>query len=133
MNGHGRKEDNEAARLAARISATSKRAAEIVAGIATNDALLHPSLAGRDEELVRIHVEALRFFADHLPGSWVPGYLTNRGMDAVFLDSSPWKIGYAPFSLLCCRVSLTVLSRSARVFVDLHLIDNSSYLPRSWS
>jgi len=96
MNGHGGKEDNEAARLAARISATSKRAAETVAGIATNDALLRPSLAGRDEELVRIHVEALHFFADHLPGSWVPGYLTSRGMNAVFLDSSPWKIGYAP-------------------------------------
>ena len=58
MNGHGREEDNEASGLAARISATSKRAAETVAGIATNDALLHPSLAGRDEELVRIQRKA---------------------------------------------------------------------------
>jgi len=122
MNGDGRKEDNEsdpaetvrqvqawntavserrhahdeAARLAAWISATPKRAAQAVVGIGTSDALLHPSRAGRDEELVRIHVEALQFFADHLPGSWVPGYLASRRMDAVLLDSSPWKIGYAP-------------------------------------
>jgi hypothetical protein len=123
----------EAAAIAARLSPDPDRVAALRARAETGTAILRRQPAVRDYELVQIHAEAGRFFQFHLTGSWVPGYLASRGLSAALLPTSPWKIGYAPFSLLCCRVSLTVLSRSARVFVDLHLIDNSSYLPRSWS
>jgi DNA primase len=49
-----------------------------------------------DRGLVDIHAAAGRFFQACLPGSWVPGYLTDRGLAAALLPSSPWKIGYAP-------------------------------------
>jgi DNA primase len=99
MNGHG--DDGagtaEAARqLQARNAAVFERTAATLARVRTNHAVLHPLLAGRDTELVRIHIDALQFFQSHLPGSWVPGYLAGRGMEAVFLDTSPWQIGYAP-------------------------------------
>jgi hypothetical protein len=119
--------------LPAHSGATRDRAVAALSRAQTSDALHDPWAVIRDRELVRIHAEAGRFYQACLKGSWVPGYLADRGLAAALLPTSPWKIGYAPFSLLCCRVSLTVLSRAARAFVNLHLMDNSSYLPRSWS
>jgi hypothetical protein len=119
--------------LTGRLAAADGQLDAVLAEAATRTAVHCPPITQRDPELVQIHAEAGRFFQACLKGSWVPGYLASRRLDAALLPTSPWKIGYAPFSLLCCRGSLTVLSRSARVFVDLHLIDNSSYLPRSWS
>jgi hypothetical protein len=95
--------------LAARISVTAGQAAGGLARAETRFAVHSPVLAVRDAELVQIHAEAGRFFQSRLPGSWVPDYLASRGLAAALLPTSPWKIGYAPFSLLCCRVSLTVL------------------------
>jgi DNA primase len=64
----------------------------------TTDAVLHPARPVRDPELVQIHAEAGRFYQACLAGSWVPGYLADRGLDAALLPSSSWKIGYAPAS-----------------------------------
>jgi DNA primase len=50
----------------------------------------------RDPQLVQIHAAAGWFFQACLHGSWVPGYLADRGLSAALLPSSPWKIGYAP-------------------------------------
>jgi DNA primase len=46
--------------------------------------------------LIEIHAAAGRFFQACLHGSWVRDYLTDRGLDAALLPSSPWKLGYAP-------------------------------------
>jgi len=62
----------------------------------TADAVLRPLRPVRDPELVQIHAEAGRFYQACLPGTWIPGYLAHRGLDAALLPSSPWKIGYAP-------------------------------------
>src|SRR5271154_7042722 len=87
---------DDAAQLAARISALPDRITAAQDRARTSHALLHPPSAGRDEELVRVHVDALRYFQSRLPRSWVPGYLASRGLDAALLPTSPWKIGYAP-------------------------------------
>lgn len=89
---------DEASELAARISATPERAANTVRRAETTGALLTPPAPCRDPELVQIHAEAGRFFQACLAGSWVPGYLASRGLDAALLPTSPWKIGYAPAS-----------------------------------
>jgi hypothetical protein len=52
----------------------------------------------QDSELVQVHAAAGRFFQSRLAGSWVPGYLASRRLDAVLMPASPWKIGYAPSS-----------------------------------
>jgi DNA primase len=88
----------EAAELAARISATPARITAGRARAETRLAFHSPSPVVRDAELVQIHAEAGRFFQSRLPGSWVPGYLASRGLAAALLPSSPWKIGYAPAS-----------------------------------
>lgn len=49
-----------------------------------------------DAELVQIHAAAGRFFQAALHRSWVPDYLSDRGLAAALLATSPWKIGYAP-------------------------------------
>jgi DNA primase catalytic core len=64
----------------------------------TSEAILRPARPARDPELVQIHAEAGRFYQACLAGSWVPGYLAARGLDAALLPTSPWKIGYAPAS-----------------------------------
>jgi DNA primase catalytic core len=43
---------------------------------------------------VAIHDVALRFFREQLTGSWVPGYLTERGFDGDVQQR--WQAGYAP-------------------------------------
>jgi DNA primase len=50
----------------------------------------------QDPELIQLHALAGRFFQACLAGSWVPGYLAGRRLEAALLPSSPWKIGYAP-------------------------------------
>jgi DNA primase catalytic core len=50
----------------------------------------------RDQDLIQVHALAGRFFQACLTGSWVPGYLADRKLQAALLPSSPWKIGYAP-------------------------------------
>ncbi len=51
-----------------------------------------PPLSGT--ELAQVHRAAARFFRGRLPGSWVPGYLANRGFDAAVQQR--WQSGYAP-------------------------------------
>jgi DNA primase len=43
---------------------------------------------------VALHDVAARFYRDQLADSWVPGYLTARGFDAV--AQARWQAGYAP-------------------------------------
>jgi hypothetical protein len=81
-------------------TATGQRMDAVLAHIATKAAVHVPPLVRRDPELIQIHAEAGRFFQACLHGSWVPEYLADPGLDAALLPSSPWKIGYAPFSLL---------------------------------
>jgi DNA primase len=78
-----------AAAVVERIAAARRRAE-------TARAIHSPAVVERDPELVQIHAEAGRFYQACLHGSWVPGYLASRGLDAALLPSSPWKIGYAP-------------------------------------
>ena len=42
----------------------------------------------------RIHEVAAQFFRSHMPGSWVPGYLARRGLNAAVQDN--WHAGCAP-------------------------------------
>lgn len=55
-------------------------------------------MSGDPGVLYQACAAALRFWQRQLPGSWVPGYLAGRGLDAALLPSSPWAIGYAPAS-----------------------------------
>jgi hypothetical protein len=88
----------EAAKIAARLSPDPDRLAALVARAETSSALSRPPAASGGGNLVQIHADAGRFFQSQLEGSWVPGYMADRGLDAVFLATSPWKIGYAPKS-----------------------------------
>lgn len=45
-------------------------------------------------EIGRVLVAAEQFYLDHLDGSWVPGYLTSRGLSRA--TSTLWRAGYAP-------------------------------------
>ncbi|MGD0556484.1 MAG: toprim domain-containing protein [Streptosporangiaceae bacterium] len=87
----------EAAALAARVSPDPDRVTAVHRRAETSVARLGTRPEGaRDRRLVQIHAAAGRFFQACLQGSWVPGYLTDRGLAAALLSSSPWKIGYAP-------------------------------------
>ncbi len=87
-----------AADLDARTAALRDFTAATLNRAETTRAVHLPAHPARDPELVQIHAEAGRFYQARLPGSWVPGYLASRGLDAALLPSSPWKIGYAPAS-----------------------------------
>jgi DNA primase len=89
--------DNEPG-LADPASAVVERIAAVRRRAETARAVHSPPVVERDPELVQIHAEAGRFYQACLRGSWVPGYLTSRGLDAALLPTSPWKIGYAPAS-----------------------------------
>ena len=55
-------------------------------------------------DLVRVHQAAAQFFRSHVPGSWVPGYLSARGFGTVVQQR--WQIGYAPagWDTLTCHL-----------------------------
>jgi DNA primase len=80
------------------VSPDPERIAAVLARAEAGVALTRPPHAGGHSELVRIHADAGRFYQSRLPGSWVPGYLAERRLDAVLLPTSPWKVGYAPRS-----------------------------------
>jgi DNA primase len=67
-----------------------RRRAETTAAVGTD------GQRPRDAELIQIHAAAGRFFLAAMRGSWVPDYLSDRGLTAALLSTSPWKIGYAP-------------------------------------
>ena len=85
-----------AAGLDARAAAARADTAATLGRAETTDAARCPVTADRDPALVQIIAAAGRFYQSQLTGSWVPGYLASRGMDAALLPTSPWKIGYAP-------------------------------------
>lgn len=87
----------EAGKIAARLSPDPASIDALLAHARTASALRQPAARG-DDVLIQIHADADRFFQSRLGGSWVPGYLVGRGLDAVLLPTSPWKIGYAPDS-----------------------------------
>jgi DNA primase len=84
--------------IAARLSPDPDRLASIVARAEAANALIQSESATGDDDLIKIHADAGRFFQSKLEGSWVPDYMATRGLGAVFLPTSPWKIGYAPDS-----------------------------------
>jgi DNA primase catalytic core len=94
----------EAAATAARVSPDPERIAAALA--------LARAPTARPSELVRIHADAGRFYQSCLPASWVPGYLASRGLDAVLLPTSPWKIGHAPRSWTALTAHLRELGYS---------------------
>ena len=53
-----------------------------------------PAVGERARSLALVQLEALRFFTDQVPRSWVPSYLERRGFDAS--ARRDWCAGYAP-------------------------------------
>jgi DNA primase len=103
----------EAADIAARVSPDPERIAATLARAQARTALTKkPPAAGRYGELVQIHADAGRFYQSSLPGSWVPGYLSTRGLEAVLRPTSPWKVGYAPRSWTALTSHLRALGYS---------------------
>jgi len=88
----------EAERIAATLSPDPERLEALLSRARATHALRQSPAALGDDVLVQIHADAGRFFQSRLAQSWVPGYLTERGLDAVLLPTSPWKVGYAPDS-----------------------------------
>jgi DNA primase len=87
----------ERARSRGDIPAPDTRRSEAVRRRAETTAAVAARRAGAgDAEFVQIHAAAGRFFQGALRGSWVPDYLSDRGLAAALLATSPWKIGYAP-------------------------------------
>jgi len=89
-------DDPRAAELDARAAAARAYTAATLGRAETTDAARRPAAADRDPVLVQVIAAAGRFYQSQLTGSWVPGYLASRGLDAALLPTSPWKIGYAP-------------------------------------
>lgn len=86
----------EAARIAATVSPDPDRIEALLARAQTTNALRNPPAAVDEHALIQIHADAGRFFQSQLGQSWVPKYVTERGLGAVLLPTSPWKVGYAP-------------------------------------
>ncbi len=120
----GGRPDGTVAELAARISATRDRAGAALSRAGTTDAFLCPPSPARDPELVQIHAEAGRFFQTSLTGSWVPGYLADRGLAAALLHTSPWKIGYAPANWTALTRHLRGLGRCDAALLCSGLVTN---------
>jgi DNA primase catalytic core len=89
-------EDPRAAELDARAAAARAGTAATLGRAETIDAARRPAAEDRDPALVQVIAAAGRFYQSQLTGSWVPGYLASRRLDAALLPTSPWKIGYAP-------------------------------------
>lgn len=107
----------EAAAIAARISPDPERVAAVLARAQARTALTRQPGAEHYGELVQIHADAGRFYQFCLPGSWVPGYLASRGLEAILLPASPWKIGYAPHSWTALTSHLRELGYSDDVML----------------
>jgi DNA primase catalytic core len=86
----------DAAATAARVSPDPERIAAVLHRAPARTALTREPSAGHGDELVQIHAHAGEFYQSCLSGSWVPEYLSARGLEAVLRPTSPWKIGYAP-------------------------------------
>lgn len=113
----------ETAAIAARLSPDPDRLAAIVARAETASALTRPATrAASDNVLIQIHADAGRFFQSRVEGSWVPGYVAARGLDAVFLPASPWKIGYAPDSWTALTNHLRKLGYTDEVMLRSGLV-----------
>ena len=91
-------DDPRAAELDARAAAARADTAATLGRAETTEAARRPTAADRDPVLVQVIAAAGRFYQSQLAGSWVPGYLASRRLDAALLPTSPWKIGYAPAS-----------------------------------
>ena len=76
------------------------------------------------EQLVRVHRAAARFFRRRLRESWVPGYLADRGLDAVAQER--WQAGYAPVGRVALTNHLLALGYSEAV------IEAAGLAHRSW-
>jgi DNA primase len=96
-------DDPRAAELDARAAAARAGTAATLGRAETTDAARRPVVADRDPALVQVIAAAGRFYQSQLAGSWVPGYLASRRLDAALLPTSPWKIGYAPASWTALR------------------------------
>jgi DNA primase len=96
-------DDPRAADLDARAAAARADTAATLGRAETTDAARRPPAADRDPALGQVIAAAGRFYQSQLAGSWVPGYLASRRLDAALLPTSPWKIGYAPASWTALR------------------------------
>jgi DNA primase catalytic core len=113
---------DEAAAIAASVSPDPERIAAMLARAQAGVALTRPPPAEGHGELVAIHADAGRFYQSCLTGSWVPGYLASRRLDAVLLPSSPWKIGYAPQSWTALTSHLRSLGHSDEAMLTSGLV-----------
>jgi DNA primase len=112
----------EAEAIAARVSPDPEQVAAVIARSYAHDPLTRPPPAANHGVLVRIHADAGRFYQSRVPGSWVPGYLASRRLEAVLLPSSPWKIGYAPRSWTALADHLRSLGYSDEAMLRSGLI-----------
>ncbi|MBO0816545.1 MAG: toprim domain-containing protein [Actinobacteria bacterium] len=112
----------EAAKIAARLSPDPERIQALLSRARTASALSQPAEAGGDDELIAIHAAAGRFYQSRLGQSWVPAYLAERGLDAVLLPASPWKIGYAPGSWTALTRHLRDLGHSDEAMLRSGLV-----------
>jgi DNA primase catalytic core len=95
--------------------------AEAEAMVARSYAPCRPPPADRNV-LVQVHADSGRFYQSRVPGSWVPGYLASRRLEAVLLPTSPWKIGYAPRSWTALTGHLRSLGYSDEVMLRSGLV-----------
>jgi DNA primase catalytic core len=112
----------EAAAIAARVSPDPERVAAVLARAQAGAALTRPPPAAGHGDLVQVHADAGRFYQSCLPGSWVPGYLASRRLDAVLLPSCPWKVGYAPRSWTALTSHLRELGHSDEAMLRSGLV-----------
>jgi DNA primase catalytic core len=113
---------DEAAAIAASVSPDPERIAAMLARAQAGVALTRPPPSNDHGQLVQIHADAGRFYQSCLPGSWVPGYLASRRLEAVLLPTSPWKIGYAPRSWTALTSHLRSLGHSDEAMLSSGLI-----------
>ena len=103
----------DAAAIAAQVSPDPEHVATALARAQARTALTkEPPAARRHGEPIQIHADAGQFYQSSLPESWVPEYLSTRGLEAVLLPTSPWKIGYAPRSWTALTSHLRALGYS---------------------
>ena len=112
----------QAAAIAARVSPDPERIAAVLARARVGAALTRPPPGAGHDDLVQVHADAGRFYQSCLPGSWVPGYLASRRLEAVLLPASPWKIGYAPRSWTALTSHLRALGYTGEAMLASGLV-----------